>query len=308
MEPEAKYTFVGAVVLALLALLVGAVLWLRTSGAGAQAQSYRIEFRHQSLEGLARRSTVTLRGVRVGAVTGYRFSKADANAVEVFVALDPGTPVFVGTRAVVDRNLVTGLATVQLTNPAAGSAPLRAAPGGAGPAVIGEGEAAGQQIAASVTELTLRLNQLLSPENRAAFTETLSNVRRISGHADQTLAKLDASLDALAGTNRRVGALADSVQSSALTLTARYDRLGAGAARTLGDADQALRQASAGVEQLVRHTDALIASSDKDLQSTTQSLRGAAQSIEIAADRLREPSDILYGPRSEKLGPGEAAR
>jgi phospholipid/cholesterol/gamma-HCH transport system substrate-binding protein len=308
MEPEAKYTIVGTVVLVLLALLVGAVLWLRTSGAGPQANEYRIEFRHQSLEGLARRSAVTMRGIRVGAVTGYRFSAANASAVDVFIALEPGTPVFEGTRAAVERNLVTGLATVQLVNPDGRSRPLRPAAAGGAPPVIAEGVAPGQEIAASVTELALRLNQTLSPENRAALSDTLTNLRRISGHADQTLVKLDRALDALGGTTRRVSGMADSFQTSARTLGARYDQLGAQADRILGDADVALRQASAGMDQLTRHTDSWLLTSDQDLQATTQSLRAAAQSIQIAADRLREPSEILYGPRPEKLGPGEAAR
>jgi phospholipid/cholesterol/gamma-HCH transport system substrate-binding protein len=307
MEPEAKYTVVGAVVLALLAMLVGAVLWLRSSGTGPQALQYRISFEHQSLEGLARRSDVTMRGVRVGSVTGYRFSRENPGAVDVFIAVDPGTPVLEGTRAAVGRNLLTGLATVQLANPAAPGRPLRSAPGAA-PPVIAEGQAPEQQIAANVTELAQRLNATLSEQNRAAFSETLDNVRRLSGHADRTLGQLDTTLAALAGASRRVGALASSVQGNAQTLTARYDQLGALEVRTLGEASDAVRTASADMELLTRHTDSMLQRSDKDLQATTRSLRAAAQSIGLAADRLREPSEIVYGPGPGKLGPGEGGR
>jgi phospholipid/cholesterol/gamma-HCH transport system substrate-binding protein len=300
MEPEAKYTVVGAVVLVLLALLAGAVLWLRSTGTGPQAREYRIVFEHQSLEGLTRSSDVTMRGMRVGAVTGYYFSRNKPGAVDVLIAVDPRAPVLEETRATVRSNPLTGLATVQLANPGAPGRPLRAAPGGAAP-VIAEGEAPEQQIAAGAADVVQRLNAALSAQNRAALAETLDNVRQVSGHADRTLAKLDTTLDALTGATRRVGALASSVQANAQTLTRRYDQLGAQAAGTLGEANVAVRKASADADSLLR-------GSEKDMQETTRSLRDAAQSIGLAADRLREPGEILYGPGPGKLGPGEGAR
>jgi phospholipid/cholesterol/gamma-HCH transport system substrate-binding protein len=307
MEPEARYTLVGAAVLLLLALLAGSVLWLKSSGSGAEALAYRIAFEHQSLEGLTSRSDVTLRGVRVGSVTGYRFSKHNPAAIDVFISVVPGTPVLEGTRAAVGRNLLTGLATIQLTNPSAPGHPLRASPG-AGPPVIAEGQAAEQQLAANVSEVAQSLSAVLSERNRAALAETLDNVRRVSSHADRTLARLDTSLDALTGATRRVGRLADAVKGDAATLTRRYDQLGAQAARTLGEAGEAVRKAGNDVELLSRRTDAILLNSDRDLQATTRSLRAAAQSIGLAADRLHEPSEILYGPGPAKLGPGEGRR
>jgi phospholipid/cholesterol/gamma-HCH transport system substrate-binding protein len=307
MEPEAKYTVVGAVVLVLLATLVGAVLWLRSDGTGTQARQYRIAFEHQSLEGLARRSDVTMRGVRVGSVTSYYFSRDKPGAVDVLIAVDPGAPVLEGASAVVERNLLTGLATVQLANPAGPGKPLRAVRGGALP-LIAEGQPAAQQLSAGAADLVQRLNEAMSAQNRAALAETLDNLRRLSGHADRTLSRLDTTIDALAGASRRVGALAGSVQDNAHTLTVRYDQLGAQGARTLGEASEAVRRAGADVAGLARRTDSMLTSSDRDLQETTRSLRAAAESIGLAADRLREPSEILYGPGRAKLGPGEGAR
>jgi phospholipid/cholesterol/gamma-HCH transport system substrate-binding protein len=307
MEPEARYTIVGAAVLALVAMLAGAILWLHGSGAGSQALAYGIVFERQSLEGLSRSSDVTMRGLRVGSVTGYRFSPQNQAAVEVSIALAPGTPVQEGTRAAVARNLLTGLATVQLTNPPEKGRPLRIAPGNAVP-IIAEGQAQEQQIAAGVTDLTQRLNATLSPENRAAFSEALANVQRLSAHAERTLAKLDTALDALTGAASRFGALSRAVQADAATLTARYDLLGAQAVQALGDASAAVRTASADVGGLARRTDSLLESSGRDMQASTRSLREAAQSVGLAADRLREPSELLYGPGPGKLGPGEGAR
>ena len=97
MEPEAKYTLVGAAALILVALLAAAIMWIRSSGEGANATRYKINFQRYSLEGLEPRSYVTMRGMKVGSVSSFRFSAQDKGAVEVIIAVDPGTPVRLST-------------------------------------------------------------------------------------------------------------------------------------------------------------------------------------------------------------------
>jgi hypothetical protein len=116
MEPEAKYTLVGGSVLALLALLIAAVAWLASASRGTDVQRYTIYFQRQSLEGLQVRSDVRMKGIRVGAVTGFSFAPQRPGTVEVVIGIDPATPVKESTRAIVDRNLITGLATIRLQN------------------------------------------------------------------------------------------------------------------------------------------------------------------------------------------------
>ena len=62
MEQEAKYTVVGTVLLILIALIAGAVVWLRSTGAEVDDRSYKIYFERQSLEGLQVRSEVRMKG------------------------------------------------------------------------------------------------------------------------------------------------------------------------------------------------------------------------------------------------------
>ena len=93
MEPEARYTFVGTAVLMLLALLVAAVLWLRSAGDELADRQYKIYFVNQSLEGLEVRSDVRMRGIRIGFVTGFTFSSRRPGAVEVFIRVDSSAPV-----------------------------------------------------------------------------------------------------------------------------------------------------------------------------------------------------------------------
>jgi phospholipid/cholesterol/gamma-HCH transport system substrate-binding protein len=322
MEPEAKYTIVGTAVIVLVALIAAAVVWLRSSGEGADARHYKIYFERQSLEGLELRSYVTMRGIRVGSVSGFRFSSLRPGAVEVFITVEPTTPVRQSTEATVQRHLVTGLATVRLANSTEESPPLSQAPPEEPYPVIAEGESPLQHVSETLTQLAeragetmQRVNATLSPENRAAFSEVLENLRLASRRADGTLAKLDAtlgSLDAtlgsLGGAADEVRALARSVAGEARRLAARYDSLGADAGASVREVSEAVRKMSADVERLSRRADALLAGGDDELRATAQSLRSAADSVGAAAGRLRDPRQAIFGPAEAGLGPGERAR
>jgi phospholipid/cholesterol/gamma-HCH transport system substrate-binding protein len=312
MEPDAKYTLIGAAVLILAALLAAAVVWLHGSGEGARAHRYKIYFDHQSLEGLELRGDVTMRGVRIGSVTGLRFSSQRPGSVEVLVALDPATPVRQSTRASVDRHLLTGLATLRLTNATEESPLLVEAPPDEPHPVIAEGESSMQQVtdtlsrlAESADESMKRLNSTLSPENRAAFAETLDNLRRASRHADASLERFDAAArsvgqaaDEVHGMAASVTQAADEVHGMAASvtvdarkLTARYDELGAQATTAVREVREAARKMSG----------------DEELRASARALRSAADSVGSAADRLRDPRQAIYGPAKDALGPGERA-
>jgi phospholipid/cholesterol/gamma-HCH transport system substrate-binding protein len=308
MEPEARYKIVGAIVLVLAALLTGAIVWLHGTGQGRSAQLYAIYFIQQTVEGLEPRSAVTMRGMRIGTVTGFQFAPDRPDAVQVVIALNPGAPVLDTTRATISRNLFTGLANIQLTNTGQPGKPLPPAPSGAPIPVIAEGTSAEQQTLATLTELARRANQALSAENQAAFAQILVNVQRVAAHADRSLAKVDTALDSLNRATRSVGTLANSAEKGGRTLVLRYDALGAQATVAMRDASDAIRRASTDLDRLSRRTDAVLSSGGAEVQTTTQTLRDAADSINTAADRLHEPGEIIYGPAKRNLGPGEGKR
>jgi phospholipid/cholesterol/gamma-HCH transport system substrate-binding protein len=311
MEPEAKYTLVGAAALLLVALMAAAVVWLRSSGEGANASRYKIYFERYSLEGLEPRSHVTMRGMKVGSVTGFRFSPNAKGAVEVFISVDPETPIRQSTTATTERHLVTGLATVRLANATEDSPRLLEAPPGETFPVIKEGGAM-QQMSETVTQMAQRaddtmrrLNATLSPENIAAFTEILDNLRRVSRRVDATLAKADAAYVSVDGAAAEVRALASTVKADAGTLMQRYAKLGSDAAVSVTEIRDAVRKMSADVDRLTKRTDALLASGDEELRDTARAVRSAAESLGAAAGRLRDPRQVIYGPPEGGLGPGE---
>ena len=309
MEPEAKYTIVGTAVLILLALLVAAVLWLRGTGQDRDDKQYKIYFERQSLQGLEVRSDVRMRGIRVGQVTGFTFSSRRRGAVEVFIRVDGSTPVLLSTEAIVERHLVTGIASVRLVNATEDSQPLSQVPPTDEPyPVIAEGESPFDQFSESLNQLAQRadetmqrINALLSKDNQAALTEVLQGLRRVSRDADQAVLAVARAAD-------EVRKLAGSVAADAHKLSARYDAVGEQAGASLAELTEAVRGMREDVARLAERADRLMAGGDAELRATGQALRRAADSLGAAAGRLRDPRQVIYGPPDAALGPGEGKR
>ena len=315
MEPEARYTLVGTAVLILVALVVAAVLWLRSSGGGGTDRQYKIYFVNQSLEGLEVRSDVRMRGIRVGSVTGFTFSSRRRGAVEVFIRVDSAAPVRQSTEAIVDRNLITGLANIRLVNPSELSPLLTATPEDESYPVIAEGESTYEQLSESVSQLAQRTDETmqritatLSTENQAALTEVLKNLRALTRDADKTIVAAAGAAGEVRGAAEDMRKLAASLAEDARTLTARYDALGKQANTSVTDIAGEVKAMRQDVARLADRADRLLASGDVELRSTAQALRNAADALAAAGGRLRDPGQVIYGPPQGALGPGEGRR
>ena len=308
MDPEARYTLVGTAVLILIALVVAAVLWLRGTGEGRNDRQYKIYFQNQSLEGLEFRSDVRMRGIRIGSVAGFTFSSRRPGAVEVFIRVDRSAPVRESTQAIVERHLVTGIASIRLVNPGEQSPLLTEAPEGEPYPVIAEGESVIQQFSESVNQLAQRADETmqritatLSAENQAALAEVLQNLRTVTRNADQ-------AVTAAGGAAEEVRKLAASIAADARSLSTRYDNLGKQAGASIGEITAEVRAMRQDVARLAERADRLMASGDVELRATAQALRSAADALGATAARLRDPGQVIYGPAEGALGPGEARR
>jgi phospholipid/cholesterol/gamma-HCH transport system substrate-binding protein len=315
MEPEAKYTLVGTVVLILIALIAAAVVWLRSTGEEFDDRTYKIYFERQSLEGLQPRSEVRMRGIRIGTVTGFRISTWRSGAVEVVIRVDGSAPVRQSTQAVVERHIVTGIASILLINFTEDSPPLTQVPPGEVYPVIAEGESQLQQVSQSLQELAQRATETmqrvsttLSPENQRALTALLENLNRLAYNANRGLADLDRTVASVGAAAEEVRALSRGLGEDASRLAARYDKLGDEATVAAREAAAAMRQVSADVARISQRVDALLASGDVELRVTAQELRATADSLGAVARRLNDPRSVLWGPPEGGLGPGETGR
>ena len=319
MEPEARYTLVGAIVLALVAAASAAYVWLAHGGGAAGYRFYAIRFENQSLDGLQLGSDVNMRGVKVGRVQEYSISRDNINRVEVVVRVDRETPVSRNTKAVIARNLVTGLARIDLVTPGTpGPELVEVMPGERYP-LIPEGTSDLEQIAGALSRLTVtgeaalsNLEQLLNAENRETLVGAVVAVRDLANGLDKRLERLDVAADSIRDTalamqrsSHEIAASIGQVASDSSAALRDIQPIGRQAQSALADLSAAAKALERGSAAIAQRLESTADTGALELRATARELRQGAEQLSRAAERLRDPRAALLGPSPAQLGPGE---
>ena len=279
MESHAKYTLVGAVVLTLLGLTIFAALWLSRAGDTREYTSYAVYFRHHSLAGLQEDSAVTMRGIKVGTVKSLEIATPDVEQVKVVLKIESETPVKTDTEAVVQRNLLTGLAYIDLVRTTA-NAPLLSVKDGEELPVIPEGRSQLDAIASDLPRMIEHFNALvadargfLTPENQKAAAAILTNLHEISNQFSSNGGDLSGFLSNLT--------------------------------KLSGDLDTLVKKIDLRTEELTRALKGTSSTISLETQNISRDLGRAAQGIAQTVERYQDPASLLGGPPPGALGPGE---
>lgn len=279
MESHAKYTLVGAVVLTLLGLTIFAALWLSRAGDTREYTFYAVYFRHHSLAGLQEDSAVTMRGIKVGTVKSLEIATPDVEQVKVVLKIESETPVKTDTEAVVQRNLLTGLAYIDLVRTTA-NAPLLSVKDGEELPVIPEGRSQLDAIASDLPRMIEHFNALvadargfLTPENQKAAAAILTNLHEISNQFSSNGGDLSGFLSNLT--------------------------------KLSGDLDTLVKKIDLRTEELTRALKGTSSTISLETQNISRDLGRAAQGIAQTVERYQDPASLLGGPPPGALGPGE---
>jgi phospholipid/cholesterol/gamma-HCH transport system substrate-binding protein len=312
MESDARYAWVGAGLLGLVLVLAGGLYWLTGGADDTLMRRYLVYFQRQSLEGLQINSAVRMQGVDVGKVADYAIMPGEAKRVRVILHIDARTPVLQGVSAVVTRNLVTGLAAIDLDNPAESRAPLDTVPPGESYPVIREGVPRFAKVASTLeglgesSQVTLdRVNMLLSERNQRAISATLENLEAVTGQLRETLPRLNDTLLSSKQAAERIEALAAESGQAVRDGQTRLGKAAGEAEAALAASRDTLKTVDVEVRKLstqLRRTSDLAM---QEVQATAQSLRLAGDALQNAGRSLADPSRVLYGPSKSDLGPGE---
>ena len=312
METEGRYTLVGTLVLAVIALMTVAIVWLAGAADHIAYQTYTLYFKQQSLDGLAIGSPVKMRGIKVGVVDSYRFAKGGDEAVSVTARIDEGVPVHVGAEAYIKRNLVTGIASVEINNGPSDSAAADEVPQGERYPVIAEGSSDIDKVATAVSRLAVngaqvleKMNTLLSDENQRAISQTLANLNELSSHLAANKQSLDAAVQGIRDASDEFRFAGASISQAATRAEGSIVSVGQ-------NADAALKEAAVAMENLQRDASLisgqiqqLTETGTLELTNVSRDVRTSADTLTTAGQRLSNPRAILFGPGKQQLGPGE---
>jgi phospholipid/cholesterol/gamma-HCH transport system substrate-binding protein len=312
MEADAKYTYVGIAVLALIAALIGGLIWLKSAGGRNEFNYYTIYFEKQPLDGLQIGADVLMRGIKVGRVEDYALTAANINRVRVLIRIDRRTPVRTNTVAVVTRSFVTGIAKIDLQTPDPPGPTLTAVLDDEPYPVITEGTSnidvitdRLNMVGETAVKTLESLNEVLKPENRAAIDQTLANLRDLTGGLNQRLKELDRTLtavnraaDDIGRSSTRIAEVVDSTGQDLRPALRQAER----AMKDISGATIALEQQAAQLSQAVGST---VLSSGDQLAVAISELKSTGETLNRLLDRLQDPRAALLGPTPQQRGPGE---
>jgi phospholipid/cholesterol/gamma-HCH transport system substrate-binding protein len=212
METRANYVAVGAFVLLVLTGAVVALMWLARGEFNREATFYDIYF-VGSVTGLTQGSAVRYNGIQVGRVVEIRIDPQNLSQVRATIEVDPTTTVNSDAVASLEIQGLTGTAFIEITGGSQNAAPVQRREGERYP-VIASRPSGLQQVVMSAPEALTRLidvadrlAMIFDDKNRAALSETLENLRRLSavvaartGDVDSAVGDAAASMRELRGT------------------------------------------------------------------------------------------------------------
>lgn len=312
MESEARYAWVGGTIIILIVGLATALLWLQGALDHREFQRYTVYFRQHSLDGLQLNSDVKMYGIKVGKVVDFEILSTEAKNVRVVLEVDAKTPVLESAEATVSRNLVTGLAYIEVENRSDGAPPLKGTAKGERYPVIQEGPPRLARIAANLEQLaeqgneTLeRINRTLSDQNQRALAQSLSGLATFSASLARRAPEIEAAIVASHAAAQDLRGLSAEARAVLERSDARIERIGAKAEVVLDEA----RGAVQAMRQDVHDTTAELRLASElglqELQRTGRALKQAGDNVGDAAVAVRGATDAVITPGRANLGPGE---
>ena len=180
METRAKHITIGAFVLSSVLAIAFFVFWLARFEGEVKYYPYFVRF-SGSVSQLRVDSTVLFGGIPVGRVIDVRIDPENSELARVDFAIREGTPIRVDSRATLELQGITGGVVVQISRGTSTAALL--APGSeitAGPSALEQIVRRVPDLLTKIDDITQRMSDLLSDQNRQAFSNSLANLERIT--------------------------------------------------------------------------------------------------------------------------------
>ncbi|MGQ4273089.1 MlaD family protein [Terrihabitans sp. B22-R8] len=322
METRANHFVIGLFTLAVVVGAFSFVWWFTGKADQGNRAQYRVVF-DGSVSGLSRGSAVLFNGVNVGEVTAIDIVPDQPGRISTTIAVNSTVPVRSDTKAQLEYQGVTGVASVMLQGGQPDAPPLQAAEGGV-PVIVAQ-KSTYQDLMEGARGLLNQLGEFID-DNRGPLTDSVANVQKftdaLAANSDGIKNLLGATSDMASAVSEVAGPLRDltgdarrivqaidpqkiaSIVESTEKFTATMTEAGPKLNVVLGNAETVttnLVRSSANLNETLTRVHSVVAAVDPDrvrqvLDNTaafSETLKRNAPSVdEIVAD-ARELSDRL---------------
>ena len=306
-----NYTLVGAFVLALGAVLIGALLWIASGGSVRNKVDLYLAIEEESVAGLNLNAPVKYNGVEVGKVSDIRLDPLNPDKVRLMFAIEHGTPIKTDTVAVLKTQGLTGIAYVELGGGSRDAPPLQASGTEPYPVIRTKPSLSSRlenvltTVLAKLDRTSSNVDALLSAENRAALKSALADIAAIS----RTIAARNSVIDAGIVNAART---AENTARATAQLGPVLTRIGRGA-DAIEKMGTEVAQAGASTSKTVGAVGADVQRFAAETLPEVQRLLGELNDLSISLRRLseqtaRDPAGLLRGRSPVPEGPGETSK
>lgn len=294
MENRSNHILVGGVVLALTIVALVFIVWL-SGFSNKSGRQYDIFFK-QSVDGLAKGSSVSFSGVPVGNVEDIILLPANPEFVRVRIAVKDEVPILQGTTATIAGVGFTGVSQINLDGAMKGAPPIEE-PGPEGvpviptkPGALGELLNSAPKLLERITTLTERLTELLNDKNQESISGILANVDKLSkALADRgpeiaaTLAETRTAIKQAGDAAQQVGQLAETtngvMQQDVKPAMQNLNKAVASAQHSMETLDAVLTDARPGVKSFSTQTIPEVSQLVADLTEMSRALTAVANRL-----------------------------
>jgi phospholipid/cholesterol/gamma-HCH transport system substrate-binding protein len=308
METKVNLGLVGAFVLALGAVLIGAALWLASGGMGNQAYDLYLAVVDESVAGLNPNAPVKFNGVEVGKVNSITLDPQNPQRVNLLLAIVRGVPIKQDTVAVLKAQGLTGIAYMELSGGAPDAPALQVLAGARYPVIITKSSLSTRleevltRALAKLDSSSSNVNAFLSDQNQRAFSKALADIASIS-HTLAVRGPVISRAIGDAGSTLHNTASATAELAPALQAVERS----AAAIERMGNS---VTDTSQGTGETVQSIGGDVRRFSDEALPELQRLLGELSVLSASLKRLteqteREPSGLIFGHSATRPGPGE---
>lgn len=292
MEPDKNYLFVGAFIVAMVAFMLGFVVWLVDNDAGDYT-TYQM-FVGESVNGLSLGSQVKYRGVTVGKVSKIEIAKSNPAKIRIEMEVLESTPVTTSTVAVIQIQGITGVSYIDLRGRIALGQPKIGLKGNNKIPIIPSAPSEFRQIVDTIpdllqkfTELAEKFGSFASDENQKRFSNIMVNLEKFSTDVGADQINGRTLVQDLHTTVRNLGEAANTIQD--ISSHSRQD-----IENILKLANETMKK----VNTLVSEADQYGQRSSQEIYRVLLDIKKTSRDLQSLSRDLQEnPSQIIAPPR-----------